>query len=151
MKHRQMTPEQWFIANEPIGSEIWGVVRALPKESGILVLANLNPSQRRRLRHLARLRHLTVMTGCPGTAARVHNARELRNALLSRAPLVLLSPLYPTPSHPEWKPLPRMRAASLARLGRRRLLALGGMDSKRYARIATLGFIGWAGISAFRT
>lgn len=151
MKRRQMTPEQWFIADEPIGSEIWGVVRALPKGSGILVLATLSPSQQRRLRHLARLRHLMVMAGCPGTAVRVHNVRELRKALLSRAPVVLLSPLHPTPSHPQWKPLSRMRAASLARLGRRRLLALGGMDAKRYARIATLGFIGWAGISAFRT
>jgi hypothetical protein len=44
-----------------------------------------------------------------------------------------------------------MRAAAFARLARRKLLALGGMDEKRYAQVARLGFIGWAGISAFRT
>jgi thiamine monophosphate synthase len=44
-----------------------------------------------------------------------------------------------------------MRAAALAALGSRKLIALGGMNAERYARIAQLGFMGWAGISAFRT
>jgi thiamine-phosphate pyrophosphorylase len=44
-----------------------------------------------------------------------------------------------------------MRAAALARLGGRSLLALGGMDARKFARIGRLGFRGWAGISAFRT
>jgi hypothetical protein len=43
-----------------------------------------------------------------------------------------------------------MRAAALAALADRKLVALGGMNPKRYAKIAPLGFIGWAGISAFR-
>jgi thiamine-phosphate pyrophosphorylase len=84
-------------------------------------------------------------------AARVHNAGELRRALLARTPLILLSPIFPTRSHPDWKPIPRMRAAALARLGRRKLVALGGMDARKFARIKRLGFQGWAGISAFRT
>lgn len=65
--------------------------------------------------------------------------------------MVLLSPLFPTDSHPDWKPLKRMRAAAFARLARRKLIALGGMDARRFARIRHLGFKGWAGISAFRT
>lgn len=44
-----------------------------------------------------------------------------------------------------------MRAAALARLAGRGLIALGGMDARRYATIARLGFDGWAGIDAFRT
>ena len=65
--------------------------------------------------------------------------------------MLLLSPLYPTSSHPQWQPLLRMRAGTLARLANRRAVALGGMNRKRYAIVAPLGFIGWAGISAFRT
>jgi thiamine-phosphate pyrophosphorylase len=80
----------------------------------------------------------------------VHDNRELRDALLRRMPLILMSPLYPTASHPHWRPIPAMRAAAFARLAQRRLIALGGMDAQRYAKIAPLGFIGWAGISAFR-
>jgi thiamine monophosphate synthase len=44
-----------------------------------------------------------------------------------------------------------MRAAALARLGRRNLFALGGMNARRFARVKELGFQGWAGITAFRT
>jgi thiamine-phosphate pyrophosphorylase len=65
--------------------------------------------------------------------------------------MILLSPIYETRSHTDWKPLPRMQASALARLADRRLIALGGMNARRYARVAPLGFIGWAGISAFRT
>jgi len=81
----------------------------------------------------------------------VHGVEELRRALLRRVPLILLSPLFETQSHPAWKPLPTMRAAALARLAGRRVIALGGMDAQRHAHIASLGFVGWAGISAFRT
>jgi thiamine-phosphate pyrophosphorylase len=44
-----------------------------------------------------------------------------------------------------------MRAAALARLGGRNLLALGGMNARRFRRIERLGFYGWAAIDAFRT
>ena len=107
-------------------------------------------SEMRLLRAIGRRRDLLIVEEGRGRAARVHNAAELRNALLARTSLILLSPLYATRSHPDWKPLPRMRAAALARLGKRRLIALGGMNEKRYAQVAQLGFIGWAGISAFR-
>jgi thiamine-phosphate pyrophosphorylase len=86
-----------------------------------------------------------------GHAKRVHNLSELRSAMLKRTPLVLLSPIYPTSTHPDWVPLPRMRAAALARLARRRLVALGGMDARRFRRVKNLGFQAWAGISGFRT
>jgi thiamine-phosphate pyrophosphorylase len=105
----------------------------------------------RGLRLLARERKLEIVIEGPRSARRVHNVRELRAAMLQRTPLILLSPLYPTISHPDWQPLPRMRAAALARLGGRTLLALGGMDARRFARIRKLGFRGWAGITAFRT
>jgi thiamine-phosphate pyrophosphorylase len=104
-----------------------------------------------RLRTLARRRALTIIVEQRRSAARVHGSRELLKALLAHSGLVLLSPIHPTASHPEWKPLPRMRAAALARLAGRKAVALGGMDAKRYAKIAPLGFIGWARISAFRT
>jgi thiamine-phosphate pyrophosphorylase len=104
-----------------------------------------------RLRTLARQSHLTIVAEQGRSAARVHNSRELRRALLARPRMILVSPVHPTGSHPEWKPLSRMRAAALARLAKRRAVALGGMDARRYAKIARLGFIGWAGISAFRT
>lgn len=150
MRRRQTMPRQWLIVRDSLSRGGLAVARRLPRGSGILLLSELAPAERRQLRQLARERGLTIVTERRGTAARVHNVRELRAALLARTPLVLLSPIHPTASHPDWLPIPRMRAATLARLGDRHLFALGGMDQARYANIARLGFIGWAGVSAFR-
>jgi len=149
MRPRQTIPEQLLIADERLGDELWRILPKLPRGGGVLVLRKFNSKEQRRLRHLVRLRWLTIIDGA--SAARVHNARELRIALLRRSPLILVSPIHLTRSHPDWRPMPRMRAAALARLARRRAMALGGMDAQRYAKIAPLGFIGCAGIDAFRT
>jgi thiamine-phosphate pyrophosphorylase len=148
MRRRQTIPSQWLIVTDRL---FWRAAKRLPRGSGILLLDLLPASAMRRLRLLAAQRDLTIVIEGPGSAARVHNSRELRSAMLRRTPLILLSPLYPTQSHPDWQPLPLMRAAALARLGGRKLLALGGMDAHKFARIRNLGFEGWAGISAFRT
>ena len=150
MLHRQSMPEQWFILDRAPGERAWLTLLELPRGSGLLVLCQLDAKDRRRVRNLEGWRRLTVVSEQPGVAARVHNVRELGAALQRRTRLILLSPLYRTASHPDWKPVPRMRAAALACLARRRLLALGGMNARRYAKIAPLGFVGWAGISAWR-
>lgn len=148
MTHRQSLPQQWLILDGCLGED---ALRRLPRRSGVLVLGPLSASARRRLRQIARARQLTVVSEVQGRAVRVHDQRELTHALLRRSPLILLSPIHPTGSHPDWPPLPRMRAAALARLTGRKAFALGGMTAERYAKVARLGFLGWAGISAFRT
>ena len=148
MRPRQTTPVAWMIIADEAGL---GMVARLPRGAGLLLLSPVSLGVRKRTRRLAVARGLALVEESQRIARRVHNSRELRDALLQRAPLILISPLYPTSTHPEWRPLPRMRAAALVRLGGRRLLALGGMNPKRYAAVAALGFRGWAGISAFRT
>lgn len=148
MTRRQTIPEQWLIADSRLGGDLWTVVGKLPRGSAVLVLRPLRPVERRRLRHLARLRSLTLIPGAEAT--RVHNMRELRHAMTARRQWVLISPIHETRSHPSWRPLPRMRAATLARLSGRRVIALGGMNGNRFAKVAPLGFAGWAGIDAWR-
>jgi len=157
MKRRQTgIPRQWLIVDGRLGEQLWPAVRKLPRGSGVLLLHHDLGSRERQklllqLRRSARAKNLRIVDGASGDAARVHNIAELRKALLARTPLVLLSPLHPSASHADWSPLPRMRAAALARLACRRLAALGGMDSKRFSRVQRLGFQAWAGIDAFRT
>jgi thiamine-phosphate pyrophosphorylase len=150
MNCRQSIPSQWLVINQLDADEL-AAARRLPRGSGILVIGRLGQSRQRRLRWVARLRGLEVACEQQRGARRVHDAKELRQALLQRVPIILLSPIFPTRSHPDWLPLPRMRAAALARLGRRKLIALGGMDAQRYAQVENLGFQAWAGISALRT
>lgn len=157
MKRRQTsTPRQWLIADERLGAELWRAVRKLPRGSGVLVLyPNLPKAERARLiarlRRLARSRGLILADESAGDAVRVHNLAELRRALHRRIPMILLSPINPTRSHPGWKPIGRMEAAALARLSGRRLFALGGMTEVEFRHVERLGFQGWAGIDAFRT
>ena len=151
MTRRQSLPEQWLIVDQGLNAAAWTTIRRLPRGSGILVIGAIAAKDGRRLRVMARRRQLTIVLEDRRSAARVHNQRELTRALLRRAVLILLSPVYPTNSHPEWKSIPRMRAAALASLAERHAVALGGMNARRYANVAQLGFIGWAGISAFRT
>lgn len=148
MPRRQTSlPRQWFIVDRPLDREMRSSLRRLPAGAGVLVLAGFGS---RELRRLASARKLAMIEEGERNAARVHGIRELRHALSRRTPLILLSPLYPTASHPDWRPIPRMRAAALARLGGRGLVALGGMDSQKFRRVERLGFQGWAGISAWR-
>ena len=148
MRRRQTVPDQWLIITGPLD---WGIAKRVPRGAGVLLLNPLRAKEMRRLRQIARQREFEVVLEGPRTAARAHNSTELRNSLLRRTPMILLSPLFPTESHPDWKPLERLRAATLARLARGKLIALGGMDARKFARIRHLGFAGWAGISAFRT
>ena len=148
MPRRQTAPRQWFVLVDETGMQ---PVKQIPRGSGVLLLKPLAAASMRRLRQIARHRRLTVVREGLGAAARVHDSRELRRALSARTPLIFLSPLHRTASHPDWEPLPRMRAAALVRLGGRKLLALGGMDARKFERVRRLGFQGWAGISAFRT
>jgi len=142
-------PRQWLIVDRPPSEPDWQAIRHLRRGSGVLLVSPIHAEARRQLHAIARTRELMVVSERLGV--RVHNQRELTRAMLRRAPMILISPLFKTASHPDWRPLPRMRAGALARLARRRAIALGGMNKKRYAKIASLGFIGWAGISAFRT
>jgi thiamine-phosphate pyrophosphorylase len=157
MKRRQTSmPGQWLIADERNVEQLWPALRKIRRGSGVLVLLrDIAPQERlkllRKLRQVGRMKSLTIVDESAGSAKRVHNIRELRSALLAHTPMILLSPLYSTASHPDWVPLPRMRAAALARLAGRRLIALGGMSAKRFSRVERLGFQAWAGLGAFRT
>ena len=151
MPRRQIMPAQWLVFDAQAGCALINAIRQIPRRSGILLLQKPGSKDFRRVRHLAGLRGLMLVEEQTREAFRVHNMRELRKALQKPNSLLFVSPIYRTDSHPDWQPLPRMRAATLARLGKRQAIALGGMDKARFDRIRPLGFISWAGISAFRT
>lgn len=137
-------PDQWLILDPEAGDAGLAAMRRLPPGSGVILLTDRVAPEARRI---ARRRRLTVIGG--RNAERVHSSAEIRKARLRGARLILLSPVFPTRSHPDWVPLPRMRAASLARLAGRPLLALGGMNERRFRQLRRLGFDGWAGIDAW--
>jgi len=154
MKRRQPLPTRWLVADERMGEQLWAAVRKLPRGSGVLVLHRSLPKGERaallsRLRRVARQRGLVIADDATGASARVHDLAELRRASLRRTRMLFLSPMFATRSHPGWKPLPRMKAAAMISLAPMPVLALGGMNERRFRRVERLGFQGWAGIDAW--
>jgi thiamine-phosphate pyrophosphorylase len=154
MKRRQPVPSRWLIADHRTGNDLWAALRRLPSGSGVLFLYRDMPKGRRarllaKVRIAARLRGLILVDEGRGEAARVHDLAELRRASIRRTPLLFVSPIFPTRSHPRWRPLTAMRAAAMIRLAYTPVIALGGMNERRFRRVERLGFHGWAGIDAW--
>ncbi len=152
MQRRQNLPSEWLLTDERMGDELWPALRRLPRGSGVVVRHQGVPNRSelvRRVRAIARARGLLVLDEAEGEVERVHNVAELRRALSRNVTLIFVSSLYPSQSHPGRDPLPRMRAATLARLAKRRVFALGGMDAERFRSVQRLGFVGWGAIDAW--
>jgi thiamine-phosphate pyrophosphorylase len=155
------------MTDERQGDALWHALEALPRGGGVVFRHHKLPPRERRVlfeqvRQEARRRGLVLVTSgarLPGAdgvhnrrgtglrTASAHNRREIRRAARRGADLIFLSPVFPTRSHPSARPLGPRRFAMLARQTGVRVIALGGMDARRFRRLR--GAYGWAGIDAF--
>ncbi|WP_022683635.1 thiamine phosphate synthase [Sphingobium bisphenolivorans] len=79
-------------------------------------------------------------------SAPAHDGREMEAARRAGADFLLLSPLFPTRSHPGGRSLGRARFGLLSRQARRPVIALGGVRAEHRRMLKALGAAGWAGI-----
>lgn len=140
-------------------------IRRLPHGS-VLVFRHyhLDPAARAarlaQLARLARQRGVPVVIAGPGYGpaqrlsrrrglrlATAHDLRELAAAARAGATAVLLSPVFPTRSHPGGRVLGPVRFNLLARLSPVPVLALGGMDARRMRQVRAHGFAAIDGLS----
>ncbi len=77
------------------------------------------------------------------SVATVHDMREIAQANRMAADAVMLSPVFPTRSHPGGKSLGPIRFRTLARFAQMPVIALGGMTRSTAQR---LGWARWAAI-----
>ena len=171
-------PRIWLMTDERIGHSLADIVRRLPRGSGVIFRHySLEQGERKRLftrlRSICRRRgHLLFLSDDHVEAVRwhadglhdrrrtkrgkrgllvsmpVHNLKELAQANRAGADLVFISPVYATASHPGKRPLGVMRFGQLARLSRRKVIALGGMNRARAQMFGKQVVYGWAGVSA---
>jgi thiamine-phosphate pyrophosphorylase len=169
-------PTEWLLTDERQDDRLWTALARLPRGSGVVVRHySLGREARlalvQRVRRIARRRGL-VMVVADGArmAARwrvdgvyqarregrpmlmlatAHDRRELVAAARARADAVLLSPAFPTRSHPGAAALGPVRFGLLARTARLPVIALGGMTSRRARRLRALGAQGWAAIDGW--
>jgi thiamine-phosphate pyrophosphorylase len=155
------------MTDERQGNALWRALAALPRGAGVVFRHyRLGPEKRAELyeqvRRHARRRGLVLvagggaMHGADGVhnraglglrTASAHNLLEIRRAERRGADLLFLSPVHPTRSHPDARPLGAYRFAALARRTHLPVIALGGMNEMRFRRLR--GAYGWAGIDAF--
>jgi thiamine-phosphate pyrophosphorylase len=124
------------------------VVAAARRNGHVVVVSG----DRRRVRRLGGAgRHLasTGPVACRVLTASAHNLTEIVRARRAGARLVFVSPVFPTASHREARPLGRIRFGLLARGAGVALAALGGMDARHFAQLGPLGAAAWGGIAAF--
>jgi thiamine-phosphate pyrophosphorylase len=173
---RRHLPRTWLLTDPRQSDALWVALERLPRGAGVVVRPyGLGRADREmlvaRVRAVARRRGLMlVLAGDAREAARLkadgvyqaparghdlvvlataHDGAELVAAARTRADLVLLSPVFPTRSHPGGRTLGPLRFGLLARRSRVPVIALGGMTAGRWQRLRPLGAYGWAGIDGW--
>lgn len=166
-------PELWLLSDERNDAGLELALRRLPPGSGFVYRHyHLPPAERvarwhALLRVIRMRKHLAILAdsaltarewGADGiygppralypiselvTLATAHSLRELGEANRAMADAVMLSPVFPTRSHPGARGLGPVRFRLLARHAQMPVIALGGMTSQTARR---LGWPLWAAI-----
>lgn len=166
-------PNVWLVSDARNDAALERILARLPRGAGLIFRHYHLPPRERRLRFAALARivrrcgHCIVLSGTAREArawgadgaygaperlaggplilrlATVHSLHELGKAHRARANAVLISPVFPTRSHPDASALGPVRLRLLATRSRAPVIALGGMNAHR-ARC--IGADKWAAI-----
>ncbi len=171
-------PRCWLMADARLGDTLVAAVLRLPPRSAVVVRPYaMTAAQRsgvsvRAIRRAARARrHLLLIggrgpvagydgrhlggggpalaRGAPWWSLPVHDARDALRARRIGAGAVLVSPLFPTRSHPGARTLGLAGFARLAARAAVPAVALGGLDAARFVAARRHGAAGWAAIGAW--
>jgi thiamine-phosphate pyrophosphorylase len=157
------------MTDERLGEGLWAALRRLPRGSGVVFRHYATPARERRavfrrVARVARARGLVVVRageragfgedgvhGAVGGSglrtAPAHDRREAVVAVRRGADVLFVSPMFATRSHPGAEALGVRKARRIVQGLPVVAIALGGMDARRFRRMA--GFDGWAAIDAW--
>lgn len=163
-------PRLWLMTDPRLGERLWDALDRLPRGSGVIFRHYELPLPERRalfarIATVARRRGLVLlcagaapMRGEQGTHGRrgrglttwpVHSRREAVAAIRAGADALLVSPVFPTRSHPGAPVLGPARFGLLIRGLDVPIIALGGMNPRSGRRLRAMGIHGWAAIDAW--
>lgn len=149
------------MTDERMGDALWTALERLPRGSGVIVRHYSLPACERRallarVERIAARRALLVLVGGVkhgrnrgAVTAPVHSRRELLAAVRAGAAALFVSPVYATRSHSGAQALGRVRLGLMIGGAGVPVIALGGMDERRWRALRPLGVYGWAAIDAW--
>ena len=158
------------MTDERQGVGLWAALERLPRGAGVVFRHYATSGAERRalfarILRVARRRGLVLVRGGDvaflgeqGVHGRrgmglvtwsAHDRAQAIDGVRAGAEVLFVSPLFTTRSHPGQSPVGPLRAATLARGLAVTVIALGGMDERRFARIGKLGFDGYAAIDGW--
>ncbi len=165
-------PKRWLMTDERI-ADLDAAVARLRRGDGIVFRHHATPLAERRqlfaqVLRVAKRRGLVLVRagevamrgemGVHGAGRMIrpgvrtwaaHSRIEAVAGMRAGADALFVSPVFATHSHPGGQVLGAMHAAAIGRGLRATLVALGGMDARRFSAITRLGFDSWAAIDAF--
>jgi thiamine-phosphate pyrophosphorylase len=165
----------WLMTDERMGDGLWRALAALPRGSGIIFRHYAAPLPERRalfarVARIASARRLVLVRaglvpfrGEQGVHGKgrahsgqirtwpAHSRIEALAGIRAGADLLLVSPIFPTRSHPGAAASGPIVAALRLRGLDIPIIALGGMNARRFRRLNGFGFHGWAAIDAWLT
>jgi thiamine-phosphate pyrophosphorylase len=162
MRHRHPSrlPRLWLMTDERMGDALWDAIRRLPRGSGI-VFRHYDLDRAARVVLLGRVAraarrggHWLTVGGIDhgrhrgAVTAPVHSLRERIAAERAGVRALFVSPVFATRSHPGARPLGRCRFGLIVRGAKVPVIALGGMDRRRFLGLRAFGIHGWAAIDA---
>lgn len=170
-RHPRSLPRLWLMTDERMGEGLWDALQRLPRGAGVVFRHHDTPQAERRellahVRRIAGRRRLTLLVaggvfgadGIHGRKARrshgllsrpAHSRTEAIAAVRAGADLIFVSPVFATRSHPGARTLGAVRLGLMLRGIEVPVIALGGMDTRGFRRIAQLKLHGWAAIDAW--
>ena len=167
MRQCQPISRVWLLSDARNDAVLMSVIARLPRGSGVVFRHYHLPGAERRqrfeaVRRLCRARgHVLILAGTPALARRwradgsygvpcrgrtiatAHDMAEVGRANRLKAAGVMLSPVFPTRSHPGGATLGPLRFLALAARAAVPVIALGGMSPRTAPR---LGAPRWAAI-----
>lgn len=171
-KTKRRVPVCWLMVDARLGARIPAIIAAMPPRSAVVVRPYAMRAEGRvelirAIRRVARAkRHLMLIAGGGPDAGfdgrhggdgrttgflslPVHDGHELAQANRLGADAVLISPVWPTRSHPDGNCLGKRGFARLAAGSSADVIALGGVTARGFARLKIHGATGWAAIDAW--
>ena len=150
-------PRVWLVTDARNDAALERAIARLPRGSGV-IFRHYHLAPEAGARRLAEVRrwcrrygHRLEVAGEGYGAGRAlataHSLREIGRANRRGAEAIILSPVHPTRSHAEAKPLGRARFLLLARRARAPVIALGGMTARRFRGLPVHGWAAIDGLS----